>query len=121
MATQRTRPSFTSTAEFTDYSDKPRSTETVRMLRRALMLGLVAGAGLIAQPAASRADEIMNLAYHGNVETVPVNWGHYYGHGCTNCGGGYGGYAGYAAPYGNYGYYGAPAYGYGYANTNYWG
>ncbi len=86
------------------------------MFRNAVMLGLLAGAGLVAQPAALRAQDTLNLAYHGNAETVPANWGHSfgYGYGCSNCGTGY-------APYASYGYAGAPAYGYGYATTNYWG
>jgi hypothetical protein len=83
-----------------NYFGKLRSTEELQMLRNAWMLGLLVGAGLIALPAAVQADGTLNL-YQG----------------CVNCGASY-------APYStaSYGYYaGAPAYGYGYPVTNYWG
>jgi hypothetical protein len=74
-----------------------------QMLRNAWMLGLLVGAGLIALPAAAHADDILNLRYLRNFEAVPVYGASY-------------------APYPGYGYYaGAPAYGYGYPITNYWG
>ncbi len=82
------------------------------MLRNSWILGLFVGIGLFAQAPMAKADDlsgdIMRLGFHGNADTMPVNWG-LFGRGCSNC------RTGYYAPYGYYG-----GYNYGHA-PSYWG
>lgn len=89
------------------------------MLRRIWVLGLFMGLGVFAQAGAARADDIssdtIRLNLNGSVNTVPVNWGHYWGHGSSYY---------YAAPYATYSYSGYPSssyYGYPSYSYPYWG